>query len=53
MPEGSVLGSILCSLYISPLGDTARSHGLPFHCYADDTQLYIAFNSADPVETRV
>ena len=52
VPQGSVLGLILYSLYVSPLFDIARSHGLSFHCYADDTQFYIAFNSADPVETE-
>jgi len=39
-------------LFVSFLGDIARSHGLSFHCYADDTRFYIAFNSADPVETE-
>ena len=50
--QGSVLGPVLYSLYVSPLGDIARSHGLSFHFYADDNQFYIAFNSADPVETE-
>ena len=52
VPQGSVLILILYSLYVSPLGDIARSHGLYFHCYVDNTQHFIAFNSADPVETE-
>ena len=43
VPQGSVLGPILFCAYTSSLGDILRAHDVSYHLYADDSELYLAF----------
>ncbi|XP_068684328.1 uncharacterized protein [Montipora foliosa] len=41
------MGPVLYLLYTTPLADVIRSHGLDYHMYADDNQLYLSFVTQD------
>ena len=53
VPQGSVLGPILYCIYKRPIGDIVARHGLKYHCYADDTQIYMAVKHNQPITEAI
>ena len=47
VPQGSILGPILFTLYTTPLRKICTKHGVTYHLYADDQQLYLAFKPSN------
>ena len=47
VPQGSVLGPLLFTCYISPISSTATSFDASIQQYTDDTQIYIALTTAN------
>ena len=52
VPQDSVLAPVLCTMYTTPLVNIIRKHGLNFHLYVDDTQLYIYFQPGVSVSKK-
>ena len=53
VPQESLLGPMLFSLFISPISHIVRSYGLLQQQYADDTQLYVTISKEKNYDTPV
>ena len=50
VPQGSVGGPTLFSIYLTGLKEILHCHSFNYHCYADDIQIYTSFL---PTQTNV
>lgn len=47
VPQGSVLGPRLYCMFAKPIGEICKRHNMLYHCYADDTQVYLVIEPCD------
>lgn len=53
VPQGSILGPILFTIYMIPVYKMLDDKGLTFHSYADDTQIYFSCSNVTEAKCKV
>ena len=53
VPQGSVLGPVLFTVYTGTLAFFLEAHRVSYHFFADDTQLYIRVEGIDEAKHRL
>ena len=47
--QRSVLDPPLYCMYTKPIGDIVARHDMQYHCYADDTEIYLTVERAEHI----